>query len=178
MLTVHPTGAIHYTLDGSEPTARSPRYDRPVTVTPPATLKAVCLRPGLKPSRVATAVFTRGPARPRIAAAPPLLKARAGKAFSVRFAAEGPKDIHWLVAGKTGETYQTYEGHSYNPPRHFPWMEMDPNGLLHGTPRHAGVYPVIVSAWTMTGKDPARQPGQMAADARMVIVVVEPAAGK
>jgi len=39
-------GVIHYTLDGSEPDADSPRYAEPFTITSPCTLKAITLDEG------------------------------------------------------------------------------------------------------------------------------------
>ena len=66
LLTAHSAGTIHYTLDGSTPTADSPRYAAPVTVRPGQTLKAIAVRPLLQPSRVTAGTFAQGPPRPRI----------------------------------------------------------------------------------------------------------------
>lgn len=52
---------IHYTLDGSEPTAQSPRYEGPIEITKGCTLKAVAIH-GDKPSRVMTQVFAENKA--------------------------------------------------------------------------------------------------------------------
>lgn len=52
---------IHYTLDGSEPTAQSPRYEAPIEITKGCTLKAVAFH-GDKPSRVLTQVFSQNKA--------------------------------------------------------------------------------------------------------------------
>lgn len=61
LLSVHPTGSIHYTLDGSLPGNESRRYKGPVTVEPGQTLRAIVFREGLKPSRVTTGIFANGP---------------------------------------------------------------------------------------------------------------------
>jgi hypothetical protein len=82
--------------------------------------------------------------------------------------------MRWLVAGRIGESYREFDGQRFNPPRHIPWLQMDAEtGRLSGTPRDAGVYPVAVAVWTMTGSDLRRNPGATAADARRIIVVVE-----
>ena len=50
--------AIHYTTDGSTPTANSPQYAGPIPVAANATLKAIATMPGLANSAVATAAYT------------------------------------------------------------------------------------------------------------------------
>jgi hypothetical protein len=42
---------IRYTLDGSEPTLNSPRYDKPVRLTASAVVRAIAVRPGAKELR-------------------------------------------------------------------------------------------------------------------------------
>jgi len=48
MACATPGVEIRYTLDGSEPTARSPRYDMPVHLSASAVVRASALRPGVK----------------------------------------------------------------------------------------------------------------------------------
>ena len=48
---------IHYTLDGSEPTAESPRYAAPIEIRTGCTLKAAALRDGVR-SRVLVRNFS------------------------------------------------------------------------------------------------------------------------
>ena len=43
--TLNPTAQIHYTLDGSEPTASSPLYQAPISITKSAVLKASIIDP-------------------------------------------------------------------------------------------------------------------------------------
>ncbi len=51
---------VYYTLDGSDPTERSTKYeDDAVTVNPKQTLKARAYRPGWKPSDVAVWEFSK-----------------------------------------------------------------------------------------------------------------------
>jgi len=50
---------IHYTCDGSEPTADSPKYDRPLTVTDTTVVKARSYDRGKPVSGVAEAKFTK-----------------------------------------------------------------------------------------------------------------------
>ena len=60
----NPGATIRYTLDGSEPTASSPRYHGPVVLADSATLKARAFVPGMDSSFVAGAAFTRATLRP------------------------------------------------------------------------------------------------------------------
>jgi len=55
--TATPGATIHYTLDGSRPTASSPAYAGPVSVSGSAVLKAMARAPGLSESPVATGLY-------------------------------------------------------------------------------------------------------------------------
>ncbi|TEB07050.1 Chitinase A1 precursor [Pelotomaculum schinkii] len=50
--------AIHYTLDGSVPTADSPTYTGPITINGAVTLKAIAVKFGMEDSAVLTASYT------------------------------------------------------------------------------------------------------------------------
>jgi hypothetical protein len=50
---------IHYTLDGSEPTDRSPIYEQPLRLKRSVTVKAFAVKEGWDPSFVMTARFTK-----------------------------------------------------------------------------------------------------------------------
>lgn len=52
---------IHYTLDGSEPTTASSRYEAPIRLTATTTLKARAFRSDYNPSDILTATFTFPP---------------------------------------------------------------------------------------------------------------------
>lgn len=54
-----PRAAIHYTLDGSEPTRQSPRYERPITLRSTLQVSARAYAEGHYPDYVARATFTR-----------------------------------------------------------------------------------------------------------------------
>lgn len=49
---------IHYTIDGTEPTADSALYTEPVVISENTTLKAIAIKEGLEASSVATAEYT------------------------------------------------------------------------------------------------------------------------
>jgi hypothetical protein len=50
--------AIHYTLDGSAPSAASPKYLRPLVIRATTTVKALVLLPGLGESRILDETYT------------------------------------------------------------------------------------------------------------------------
>ena len=55
-----PDGAeIHYTTDGSNPTAQSQLYSEPFTLSDSATVKAIAIKDG-QSSAVTSKVFTKG----------------------------------------------------------------------------------------------------------------------
>jgi hypothetical protein len=58
MASPTPGATIHYTADGSTPTAASPAYDAPVVVSATATLKAIAVASGYLDSEVGEAAFT------------------------------------------------------------------------------------------------------------------------
>jgi hypothetical protein len=171
LLTVHPAASIHYTLDGTTPRETSPRYRSPVTVEPGQTLRALVICPGLKPSRITTGEFAAGPRTPVITTTHRAYAARLGKPFRVEFTADHAEGAIWLAGGKLGEQYREFDGQRFNPPRHIPWLSIDPaTGVLSGTPRSTGHFPVIVSCMTPpTGRDKLPISG----DAMLVVVRVE-----
>ena len=52
------SATIHFTLDGSTPTATSPQYTAPLTISTTTTIKAIAMRDGYDNSAVATATYT------------------------------------------------------------------------------------------------------------------------
>ena len=175
MLTVHPTGEIRYTLDGTSPDRSSPRYDKPVTVKPGQTLRAVAFREGLKPSRIATGTFVEGPVKPTIRTAERSFEAEAGKPYRVAFEADHAEGARWYVGGKTGQSYRELDGQRFNPPRHISWLTIDEKtGVLSGTPRGQGVHPVVVSCVNVPSQ---AKPDEMslAGDAVLIVITVKPA---
>ena len=50
--------AIHYTLNGTAPTAASPVYSVPISVTATETIKAIAIAPGYTTSAIASATYT------------------------------------------------------------------------------------------------------------------------
>jgi len=53
--------AIHYTLDGSNPTAASPVYAGPVNINTAVTIKAIAVKSGMNDSEILTAAYTIAP---------------------------------------------------------------------------------------------------------------------
>ena len=56
-----PGAAIHYTTDGSTPTASSSAYSTPITVSVTTTINALAIAPGYENSPVASATYTFNP---------------------------------------------------------------------------------------------------------------------
>jgi hypothetical protein len=170
LLTVHPNGSVHYTLDGSDPTKSSPRYVKPVTVEPKQTLRAMAICPDLKPSRITTGVFVSGPNRPLIKTSRRVYETQLGKPLRIEFTADYAEEAIWFVGGKTGEQYREFNGRRFNPTAHIPWMHMDAKtGILSGIPRTTGYFPVIVSCMTVpSGHNELPQSG----DAILVLIKV------
>jgi hypothetical protein len=156
MLTVHPAGTIHYTTDGSPPNTSSPVYTKPVVAQPGGTLRAVVMRPGLKPSRVTTAYYpavTR-PA-PRITTDGRIFTAEVGRSFSLSLTAEHAADALWFVAGKIdGQVLEAYNPNVDSSKRkRMPlWLSIDDaTGELHGTPTQPGLNLVLVTVQVQAG---------------------------
>lgn len=55
-----PPSTIRYTLDGTDPTAASPLFSAPLTISDPKVLKVRAFVPGLLPSKIATASYLIG----------------------------------------------------------------------------------------------------------------------
>lgn len=49
--------AIHYTLDGSQPTATSPKFEKPFTLDAQAEIRAIAIKAGLTDSRISSRVY-------------------------------------------------------------------------------------------------------------------------
>jgi hypothetical protein len=170
LLTVHSTGSIYYTLDGSAPTSSSPLYATPVIVKPGQTLRAIAVRDGLKPSRITTGAFTLGPQRPLITTTERTFNATLNNPLRIEFAADCGQGAKWFIGGKTGEQYRKFNGQRFNPPRHVSWLGIDEDtGTVTGMPRTAGKFPVIVSCMIPpTGKQKLPKTG----DAVLIVVDV------
>jgi dienelactone hydrolase len=169
--TIHPGAAIHYTLDGTDPTGQSPAYRQPVEAKPGVTLKAVAIKPGLKPSPVATAVFLPAPcAPPVITTTQPVYRAKIKEPFSVTFQATSDRPVTWRLSGKIeAKALEAVDVNkdSSGIKREGPWLSLDAKtGVLSGTPKGPGVSVFIVAANVTEGKT-------VLCDARSVIVVAE-----
>jgi len=60
MKTAEAGVAIHFTLDGSVPTASDPIYKKPITVSGPTVFRAKAFKPGFTQSITAQEVFIIG----------------------------------------------------------------------------------------------------------------------
>ncbi len=172
LLTVHPDGTIHYTLDGSEPTENSAVYTAPITVIPGQTLKTFATKPGLSNSRIATAEYpatlpaSAGPVR--ITEFPHHAFARVGDPFSMSFSTEGNDNPVWTVLGSIGDLYSVFQG--VDKKRYVPWIEIDQDGTLSGTPRISETYTMYVQASWYTGS--LNDPDVWTSDVRPLIITV------
>ena len=168
--SVHPQVQIHYTIDGSDPSASSAVYESPVQVKAGMTLKALAIRPGMLPSAVATAIFTPAPcAAPVITTTRQEYKANVGQLFSATLQAECARPVAWHMCGKIEakslEKINTDRDNS-GIRRDAPWLSLDSRtGVLSGVPTGLGVSVVIIG--THVADFPAVN------DARSVVVTVE-----
>jgi hypothetical protein len=99
-----PGTAIHYTTDGSAPTASSPVYSAPVAVSPPMTLKALAVKAGYDDSAVGSAAYTK-PVQ-----ATPTFSPAAGAVASgttVTIISAGADAIYYTTDGTTPTTSST-----------------------------------------------------------------------
>jgi alpha-L-rhamnosidase len=102
--SAHPDAVIRYTLDGSEPTAESPMYVKPIVVNRFAMVNAAAFLDEWKPSPAAEAVVLFTYPRPRVTLDIP---------YSPRYPGTGERA---LIDGITGSTdyrdsaWQGYEG--------------------------------------------------------------------
>jgi len=58
LTTATSDAAIHYTIDGSNPTTGSTLYTSPITISTTTTLKAIAIKSGMANSEIFTAVYT------------------------------------------------------------------------------------------------------------------------
>lgn len=148
--TCHPNGAIHYTTDGSEPTAMSPLARGPVTVEPGQTLKAIAVKPGLKPSRILVCTYPKVSVdAPVIEPVGPSFELKVGEPFKLQMKARGTGG-KWAIAGRiVGKILEAYDPNVDSTKRKAmpPWLTIDPEtGVLSGTPGEPGVNIVLVTA--------------------------------
>ncbi len=170
--SIHAGAAIHYTLDGTEPTESSPRFEKPVTVKGGVTLKAITVKPGMKPSPVTKVTFTASTfAPPVITTTQQVYRVKLNQPFSTTFQAKCEKPVTWALSGKVHaralEAVNTNKDNS-GIKRESAWLTLDPKtGLLAGTPTGPGVSVFIVAVNVIEGQTTL-------CDARSVIVVAEP----
>ncbi|HLG95335.1 MAG TPA: LamG-like jellyroll fold domain-containing protein [Bryobacteraceae bacterium] len=94
---------VHYTLDGTVPTASSPVYTGPLTLFSPSTLNAVAFAPGLNNSAVGSATFTVDNTPPTVAITAPQPNQTLAAGITVTASASdslvGIANVQFLVDG-------------------------------------------------------------------------------
>ncbi len=145
-VTPDPRITVHYTVDGSTPSQRSPAYEKPFTISRDTVVKALAVMPDRPPSLVTTAHFFRRPKAlpPRIVSpeGPDLPVAEVGKPYQLQFVSNPPGARCWVEAGEL-RSYEPRKkkGTLFKPTG----LSLDPeSGLLSGTPERGGVYWVQV----------------------------------
>jgi hypothetical protein len=140
-----PGTTIHFTVDGSQPTARSPAYSRPFTITRDTVVKAITVRNGLADSGVNVAQFVQGHQPPQITGPEELPPATTGQRYEFTFTSNA-RDTRWLIQGELVP--------------HVPWKKQNmvyPNNMVlnaltghwSGTPHNPGVY--WIQVWVNNG---------------------------
>jgi hypothetical protein len=165
MVTTDPAITVHYTLDGSKPTAASPKYTGAIQIKPGTRIRAMALMKGKPASRVVEATYIKGPQKPVIVAPAKrkLPEGQTGKPYRLRFNADLPKARFCLQ----GDLAPQFRNHP-KPRMHFPnGMALAGDGTFSGTPKKPGTYWIQVWVndgpgrvathrdfiWTVTGKD-------------------------
>lgn len=162
---IYSDGAIYFTTDGSNPTQQSPVYDAPLSISPGQSLRAIVVKPDLKPSEVASFKFRKTTvARPRILNARQHYTANVGKPFEVKLAAAADGDgVVWSLVGRRGHVIDR----KANSRDSHTWLSIDASsGVLSGTPSAPGYNVVVVVARQGEGDEAL-------VDARQIVVVVE-----
>ena len=93
---------IRYTLDGSDPTANSLKYEDEITLKKTSILKAICMKEGWEQSEVGTKQF--------VLASMPFKSAKLKKQPSDKYAARGARSLIDLVKGSEAFTDGTWLG--------------------------------------------------------------------
>ena len=93
---------IHYTLDGTEPTEKSPKYERPFILNTSTAVKAIALKKAWQPSNVADQQFVRVRYRP--------VSTKVDRKPNERYAANGATSLTDLVKGTTRFTDGSWLG--------------------------------------------------------------------
>jgi hypothetical protein len=99
--TVTSGATIRYTTDGSTPTAASPVYSGPISVTQTTTIRAIAVATGMLDSTVATAVYTLKAATPTFS--PPAGSYTLPQLVELSSASPGVT-IHYTTDGTTPTT--------------------------------------------------------------------------
>lgn len=163
---------IHYTLDGSEPSAASPRYEKPVEVTASCTFTATALRENMQTRPyVREIAFSKATARPTVLNSAPTLKYTFGGALALVDGYRGgavysngawvgfleePLDVTIDMGGKTTYSSAAVEVLVQRGEEVFPPSELEALVSDNGTDfMQVGV--CAVPAETVAGKDGVRK---------------------
>ncbi len=133
--------AVHYTLDGTQPTTDSPKFAEPIRVERTTTVKALCVRKGERPSGVVTTRFTKvDRLPPRITTKPCDLQAAiVGQAYRVHFKADTDRPFVWAFSGQMDVTIGGGEPNERM--KRYHGLDFDPEtGVLSGTPNRSGAF--------------------------------------
>jgi acetyl esterase/lipase len=164
---------IYYTLDGSEPTTQSLRYEGPITIGATTTIKVITVHNNWRSSGTATAAYLKGSPPPSIQGPDSLPRAKVGQEYVVRFNAETARPVVWNCAMATStqsipkmtaqevvkqgrqKGFASLIGLNFEPEK----------GVLTGTPTVAGNWVVQVQCGWKFGD---------IADARTYVLTVDP----
>jgi acetyl esterase/lipase len=157
-----PAIKVHYTTDGSTPTAASPLFTGPLKLSATTTLKAISVRQGIAASGVATTVFARQEDPPVIIGPKWLPAAKVGQPYDISLAVEGERPAVWKLVGQIRpENLNMFEGDF----QEFTSLQFDPNtATLSGKPTQPGVYTLHFQAAWALGEIP---------DTRSYVLVIE-----
>jgi len=148
MVTTDPAITVHYTLDGSEPTAKSPRYEAPVMVEPGTRVRALAVMAGRRPSRIVETTFTKGPRLPTITAPDTreLPAGETGKPYTIKFESD-LGNARFDLQGDLTPRMATHPKTTVTYPNN---MMLRGDGVFTGTPQFPGKF--WLQVWVNDGE--------------------------
>ncbi len=139
VITASAKTTVHYTVDGSTPTLKSPVWKGSLLLKKTTVVKAFAIKKGMRHSGIVTVRFVKGDPPPRIITpTKTILRGKVGQPLKVSFATDAKKPVTWNLAAH----YRHEKGHRFKGGlKEFGGLSFDPKtATLSGTPTRPFVY--------------------------------------